>query len=158
MSDNDTSLNTRGLDNVLKVMKSKAYVRVGILGEKGVRGNGTSSKTPTNAEIGAFHEFGTSNVPKRSFLREPITELLDKTMKDVGVLEPSILKMIVNTASPTETLAKIGILAEGIVAGAFASGGYGKWAAWRAGYSNNTGNILVDTTQLRNSITSEVVE
>lgn len=154
-----SDLDTKGLDNILKMLKSTAIIKVGILGEKSVRGNGTSSSHPSNADIGAQHEFGTSKVPKRSFLLEPITDNMDKYLKEADVLDPETLKTLVKTVSPEVLLRKIGILAEGIIGDGFSSGGFGKWAPWKSkGYENNTGMILVDSQQLRNSITSEVAE
>lgn len=152
MSD-DMQMSTKGLDSILKMLKSKAIIRVGILGNKDGRSDGLS-----NSEIGMFHEFGTTTTPKRSFLREPIMDNLDKKLKSAELLDPNTLKLIMKKESPIDILTKIGIIAEGIVAEGFDTGGYGKWAQWKAGYQNNTGNILVDTTQLRGSITSQVVD
>lgn len=136
------------------MFKSNATVKVGILGEKNSR-----SGSMTNAQIGAMHEFGTTTIPKRSFLREPISDNLDKELKKAGLLDKKVIAKIIKESSAAELLAQVGILAEGIIADAFATGGFGKWPAWKTkGYENNTGNILVDTQQLRNSITSEVVE
>lgn len=150
----ETGLQTKGLENILKMFKSNATVKVGILGEKNSR-----SGSMTNAQIGAMHEFGTTTIPKRSFLREPISDNLDKELKKAGLLDKKVIAKIIKESSAAELLAQVGILAEGIIADAFATGGFGKWPAWKTkGYENNTGNILVDTQQLRNSITSEVVE
>lgn len=148
----ETTLNTKGLENVLKMFKSKAIVKVGIIG-KDNRSDGL-----TNSAIGAMHEFGTTKMPKRSFLKEPIADNLDKQLKETGLLNKNTMKTVIKNSSPVDVLKKVGIIAEGIVAEAFATNGYGKWAPWKEGYSNNTGNILVDTQQLRNSISSVVVE
>ena len=54
-------------------------------------------------------------------------------------------------------LKKLAVIGEKIVLEAFATGGDGKWPKWKTkGYKNNTGQILVDTTQLRDSITSDI--
>lgn len=154
MSDESSTLSTKGLDKILKILKSNSVVNVGILGNGGGRSNGG----PTNAEIGAWHEFGTSKMPRRSWLRDPLMDNLDKKLKDQNLLDPASIKKIIADKSPVSLLEKIGIIAESIIAEGFRSDGFGKWAPWSPGYDNNTGNILVNTTQLRNSVTSEVVE
>ena len=158
MSDETVTLKVKGLDQLLKALKAKPPVaRVGILGDKGLRTNEKSFQT--NAEIGAAHEFGTSTLPVRSFLRVPISENLQKQMQQSGALDKSTLSEVVKQGSVLPWVKKIAILAEGIVIDAFASGGFGKWPAWKdPNYTNNTGQLLVDTKQLRDSITSEVKE
>lgn len=151
--DDETTINTRGLDQILKALKMKPPVaRVGILGSS-PREGGKS----TNAEIGAAHEFGTTKIPQRSFLRIPIADHLDKEMQNSGYLDKETLKEVIKTASVIPWLKGIAKIAEKIVQGAFDTGGYGKWEKWKnSGYQNNTGMLLVDTQQLRESITSEV--
>jgi phage gpG-like protein len=174
MSDEAFTLNTKNLDGLLKALKTNmSKARVGILGQKTVRGqvevkggksvNATSGVTPkgkidvtTNAAVGALHEFGTDKMPQRSFLRVPLSDHLQKELEGSGAFSPDELKKVVKEASMLPWLTRISIIAEKIVQGAFDSGGYGKWPAWEKGYTNNSGQILVDTQQLRNSITSEV--
>lgn len=152
MSD-ETGLTTKGLDSIMKMLKSKAVVRIGILGSKDGRSDGLS-----NSEVGMFHEFGTTTIPKRSFLRDPIMENIDRSLKKSNLLDEKVLKKILKEQSPVDILTKVGIIAEGIVAEGFATGGFGKWAQWSGHYKNKTGDILVDSGQLRNSITSQVVD
>jgi phage gpG-like protein len=169
------TLQTKGLDALLKALKRQPIARVGILGNSVSR---VENKTTlsfsevqnmskprkggpqlTNAEIGAVHEFGSSTHPQRSFLRVPLTDRLNKELEASGAFDKETLHQVIMSGTVVPWLKKVTVLAEGIVAGAFATGGYGKWAQWKSpGYQNNTGNILVDTTQLRNSITSEVTE
>lgn len=176
MSDEAFTLEVKGLDQLLKALKARPPVaRIGILGDNPrnkapaevsyetvsrmkVSPKGASSHAPTNAEVGAAHEFGTTSLPQRSFLRIPLSDHLEKEMERTGELDKDVLANVVKQGSVLPWLEKIAILGEGIVAGAFESGGYGKWAPWKKGYSNNTGDVLVDTQQLRNSITSEVKE
>lgn len=170
----ETTLNTKGLDQIAKALtKNLSRVRVGILGGKNTRNstpvggrsfNATKGSPPkgqlsavNNASLGAIHEFGGPKMPMRSFLRIPIADNLQKYMDKSGAFTQEALKEVLNTGNMTPWLEKIGIIAEGIVADAFDTGGFGKWPAWKTkGYQNNTGQILVDTQQLRNSITSEV--
>ncbi len=169
----EVTLETKGLDDLLKAIKGKMpTARIGILGSSTRVESKTKltfeevqnmskprrqGQTMTNADIGAVHEFGSTTHPQRSFLRVPLTDRLRKEMESSGAFDKEVLKKVVASGSVLPWLSKIAILGEGIVAGAFSSGGYGKWPGWKSpGYQNNTGNILVDTTQLRGSITSEV--
>lgn len=157
----DVTINTKGLDQLLKALKaSPPRTRVGILGSKAYAshtGSHNEKNPPSNSTIGAAHEFGTSKMERRSFLREPIADHLEKRMEDSSALDQDVLNEVIHNGSILPWMKKIAIIAESIVAGAFQTGGYGKWAPWKnSTYSNNTGQILVDTTQLRNSISSEV--
>lgn len=176
MSDDDAfKMNTKGLDGILKALKNNMYrARVGILGSKTVRSQvpkqavykslDANKKPPkgkfdatTNASLGALHEFGSSKMPIRSFLRVPIAEHLQANLENSNAFSKEALEQVVRDGWFVPWLEKIAIVAEKIVAEAFASNGFGKWPAWKTkGYQNNTGQILVDTQQLRNSITSEV--
>ncbi len=149
----DVKVNTDGLDKLLKALKNAPTVKVGILGDSATRGSGTGNKVMNNASIGAIHEFG-----RRSFLRVPIAEHIDQRLQEAGLFDKETLNQLLKTGSMKKIMQKVGIIAEGIVSDAFATGGFGKWPGWAPGYTNNTGMILVDTTQLRNSITSQVEE
>lgn len=152
----DVEINTKGLDKLLKALKAKPPVaRIGILGDSGAREGGGK----TNAEIGAVHEFGTSRHPVRSFLRLPLTTLLDKELAKAGAFDKDVLAQVVAQGTVVPWLKKVAVVGEGIVLGAFDTGGYGTWIPSYGGEGNpRTGLTLVDTQQLRNSITSEVVE
>ncbi len=152
MSDEDTTIHIKGLENIIKALKGKLPVcKVGIFGSKNARSGGKS-----NATIGAAHEYGTSSLPVRSFLRVPLSENLDKYLEKSGAFDKDVLEQVLKTASIKPWLEEAGVIAENVVQDAFATGGFGKWPAWKQGYSNNTGDILIDTTQLRNSISHEV--
>src|SRR4051812_24455481 len=152
MSDT-VELNLRGLDKFIKSLKGDLpTVRIGILG------NGTARRgdKQSNAEIGYKHEFGASGMPMRSFLRVPLTDHMQEYLDKAGAFDPDAFKNVIKTGSIKIWVQKIAVIAEQIVQDGFASGGFGKWAAWKPGYQNRTGQILVDSQQLRNSITSEV--
>lgn len=157
MGENDTDINVKGLEKLAKALKMKPPVaRVGILGNSSARKEGSG---PSNAEIGAAHEFGTSKLPMRSFLRIPISENLNAYLESSGLLDKKAMADVVTQGSLRPWVEKMAIVAEGIVIEGFHTGGFGRWAPWKTpGYENNTGMILVDTTQLRDSITSEVVD
>jgi phage gpG-like protein len=148
----DVELNLAGLDKLLKALKGKQPVaRIGILGNDNARSGGG----PTNAEIGAHHEFGTSKLPQRSFLRIPIQEQMQKELEQSGAFDKEVLNQVIAQGTLVPWLKKMAIVAEGIVAGGFDSGGYGKWPPSDMRSKANA-QTLVETAQLRNSITSEV--
>lgn len=171
MSEDETTLEITGLNKLLKALgrKDQPYARVGILGEKAAKphyaqvepGETGPKKISTNAEIGAAHEYGAParGLPQRSFLRVPIADNLQKYMEKSGAFDFDAISHVLKEGTVMPWLKKVAIIAEGIVIEAFDTAGFGKWKAWKTpGYTNNANQILVDTTQLRSSITSEVKE
>lgn len=158
MSDT-VKMNVKGLDQLLKALKAKPPIaRVGILGSQNAvhtTDGSSSAEGLTNAEIGAIHEFGLGNNPQRSFLRIPISENLQKSMKASGAFDKEVLAGVIASGTVIPWVKKVAIIAEAIVAQAFDTGGFGAWPASNmAGKKNH--QTLVETQQLRNSITSEV--
>lgn len=153
--ENTIEMSTKGLDQLLKALKRNLpTARVGILGDKNARSSGTAT---SNATVGAAHEFGTEKLPVRSFLRVPIAENLDKYLEKSGAFDPNVLKQVLRDGSILEWMRKVAITAEAVVADAFNSGGFGKWPISDMTHKKNH-QTLVETQQLRNSITSEVRE
>jgi hypothetical protein len=169
-------LNMKGLDDLLKAIKSPPIVRVGILGGKNQRSEkqhahgpqktlsmGSQYALPTigpsNAEIGLKHEYGSAKegLPIRSFLKEPITDNLQKYLDVAGAFSPGAVKRIIQARSLSLFMKKVGIIAETIVQDAFQTGGFGKWKPSNMKYKK-VQQTLVETQQLRNSITSDVKE
>lgn len=139
----------KGLANLIKALTVKSpTVKVGILGTKDSRTGDDKSKS--NAIIGARHEFN-----GRSFLRQPLNENLQKYLLSSGAFDKKAFREVVKTKSLLPWIQKLGILGVQIVNEAFDTGGFGKWKP-----SNMDRKIvkqtLVETQQLRNSITSEV--
>lgn len=155
----DVELKLDGLENLLKALKQPRppRVRIGILGD-GARADQEGG--PTNATIGAAHEFGTSSVPMRSFLRVPLAEHLNKRLAASGLLDKKAMRDVIASGSLVPWLYKVAVIGEGIVQEAFDSGGFGKWPELKEEtlHRKKVHQILVETTQLRNSITSEVVD
>jgi phage gpG-like protein len=127
------------------MLKNPPSVRVGIFGDG------------RNATVGAAHEFGTTTHPQRSFLRVPIMEEMPKALKRSGIKNSDFLKKMLRTGNLNPLMARLGVLAEGIVIGGFNTGGYGRWIPSNMKYKHNK-QTLVETKQLRESITHEVVE
>lgn len=145
-----SDVNFAGLETLIKLLKgTNRQVKVGILQDTVHEGS-----TKTNASIGAAHEFGTEELPQRSFLRMPIARRIDKELpKFIGKKD---FLTALKTKDLTPVLVKAGIAAEACVADAFDTGGFGEWPASNMQYKKNH-QTLVETQQLRNSITSEVV-
>lgn len=151
----DVELNVRRLKQLLKAFKGDfPTARVGVLGDKTSRA-GTLGDALTNASIGAKHEFGDENLPIRSFLRQPISEHMQAFLDDSGAFDKAALDEIVRDGDLTAWVKKFGIIAEAIVAEAFATGGFQKWKPSDMTHKK-VHQTLVETQQLRNSITSDV--
>lgn len=125
-----STLKTAKLNALIEAFSAKApQVQIGIF-------------NPVEAAIGAVHEFGTSKVPKRSFLREPLMEKLPGQIARMRKVDPYKL-------GPGKLAENIADMAKGIVLGAFETAGYGKWVS----ASHPLGHpLLVDTGTLKHSI------
>lgn len=162
-NDNDTTMDVRGLSAIIKALKVRRppIARVGILGANASAphpnpGGKYGDKTPTNAQVGAWHEFGTTKLPVRSFLRLPLNALLQKQLEQSGAFDEEALKCVMAQASLEPWVAKMAVVAEGIVIEAFHTDGFGFWVKSNMS-RKKTKQTLVESGQLKNSITSEVV-
>jgi len=145
-------IDTKSLDALYKALKENKYViRVGVLGGKNAR----SGPGQSNATIGAAHEFGTKDLPIRSFLRMPIAEQFPKKLERAGILNEKDINQIIKNSSMKDFANKIGVLAVRTVLMAFDSGGFGKWKESKMEYKK-VKQTLVETHQLRDSITYDV--
>ena len=160
MSNNDdsTTIDIRGLESLIKALKTRRppLARVGILGSAADQphpgaGGKFSDQTPSTAQVGAWHEFGTTKLPVRSFLRLPLNALLGKRLETSGEFDQESMNEVIASGSLQPWVAKIAFVAEGIVIESFATEGFGTWPP-----SQGKGNTLVATGQLRNSISSDV--
>lgn len=147
-------LKTEGLDKLIKALKGRPpNGRIGILGDKNYRGG----KVNSNAIVGAAHEYGTSKLPIRSFLRVPLSEFLGQRLEAYGAVDKEAFKEVLKVGSFVPWMKKVMVLAEGVVADAFDTNGFGAWKPSNMAHKKNQ-QTLVETQQLRNSITSEVLE
>jgi hypothetical protein len=146
-------LDTTGLEALIKAFSHIPKARVGVLADKNSRGQDSG-----NADIGAKHEFGENGMPIRSWLRMPLTTKFREFLENSGAFDKEVLADIIREGSIAKWVEKMGLVGEQTIAAAFASGGFGQWKAHAPGYENNTGMILVDSQQLRNSVSSQVVK
>lgn len=161
-----------GLHNFVRLMDSadKYVVKVGIFGNKNARGavarspsgkghrvKGTTV-TLTNAELGLVHELGsiTRGIPARSFLRMPIALKSKEILKAAFIGAPELLRK----GNIKAILGNLGKACEVWIQTAFATGGFGNWAPDKTATKNRKGgdSPLIDTGQLRRSVTSKVDE
>ncbi len=149
---NTVELKDKGLKKLIKAFSEGIPSgRIGILGAAGKR----EGEGPSNAEIGAAHEYGTTTNPVRSFLREPINDHLDGKLKSSGAFSADTIKEVIATGNIRPYVEKICIVALAVVKEGFATNGYGKWKPSNMLHKTNK-QTLVETTQLRDSITWDV--
>ena len=172
------TINVDKLELIRKALGVKLRAQVGILGasphnrsifkarmatERNPKTNiGRPSKSLgselTNAEIGAIHEFGRNSkprIPQRSFLWMPLKLYL----QDYVNKKASVFNRYITLADHHKMYELLGITAENVVQAAFQSGGFGNWEDISEYTKQRKGSdkILIDTSQLRKSITSRVV-
>lgn len=108
---------------------------------------------PSQSAKAAAHEFGTSTLPKRSFLKEPLQEQMSSYLNRAKVFDKDALAKTLKAGSLLEYGELVGQIALNVVHDAFSSGGFGKWPA-----KHEPGPILVDTGALRDSVSVQVKE
>ena len=153
MSDDTVEFNDKGLQQLLKAFSGNEtpFIEVGILADKTARSGADS----TNAEIGMKHEFGTSYLPERSFLRMPLKDHLAPRLEAAGITDPDVIKKVLKDGTLIPFMKQIAVVAQDTVLEAFKTGGFGQWAP--SDMTNKTVHqTLVETTQLRDSITAVV--
>lgn len=138
------------------LINNKSYLKIGIIGES--TRTKSAGKSKTNADIGKKHEFGEDGLPKRSFLRMPLGLRLGPALEDSSLVKDKerFAKEIVENKKLDEIFKAIGLIAEDVIKDAFQSHGFGLWEKSNM-ERKRTHLTLVETTQLRDSISSEVV-
>lgn len=139
---------------------SKKEVVVGIPASANKNHKSEDGEIIKLAELGAIHEYGSPKlrIPQRSFLRIPLQTNHDRLLKFISK-ELSFSEIDTNNA-----LGKLGALGQSVVLEAFKTQGDGKWKPLspltelyrKKGNSSGSSKPLIDTGQLRQSITFEV--
>lgn len=151
------------LNKLLRNVKNMGYIKLGIIGtSNNQRAKKDGQKeAPTNAYIGAVHEFGyeDKNIPQRSFLRMPIEDDFDnKLLNNTNPKE--LTRQLVK--DPDGFLEEVAEVAKAVVLEAFDRGGSSKtkWPPLAPDTLKRKKNlqILVETTQLRDSIDYEIIK
>lgn len=153
MKQTKVNFNIDVLEDIQK--QAKGYVaRVGILG-----GDANKSHVDgiTNSELGVIHEFGNDKMPIRSFLRMPIETHKKEIMKS---MEGTKARDAFAKKDFVRMFHLLGQKARAVVIEAFETGGFGHWPditeATKAAKGSSA--ILVDTAQLKNAISEDVVK
>ena len=154
----ETKYDLSKLNKIIGEISNEYYIKVGIIGESK---NKRNEDGLTNSEVGKVHEYGsvTKNIPERSFLRMPIFSKSKEIVQIAQKLINDALKS--NQFNKIQILKKLGKACENFIRDAFNTGGFGKWKALSQNRLDNKSGAnknkpLVDTTQLRESITSAV--
>ena len=149
-----------------KALSKKFFARVGVLGKRSAREdeNGNQSEL-SNADIGFVHEKGSlsRNIPRRSFLEVPLVQNIRKVAR-IGKIIKADLEASVDLGTDTTNAwyiahRHLGIFGEQVVQNAFEVRGPG----WQPNSpvtiaKKGSDSPLIDTAQLRRSISSDVVE
>ena len=150
----EISIDLKNLDRLNKFSRNQYRADVGIFSSNNKR-NDTNKLT--NAEIGARHEYGvmSENLPRRSFLKDPLTIKGNDVINKANEL---IKKNLFTDNGTKNTVQSLGMFAESIVVQAFETGGFGTWTPLSYKTISEKGHtqILLDTLQLKNSIASRV--
>lgn len=145
------------LEELVKELGGMWVARVGILGNNAATPHANAGLT--NSELGVIHEFGSlsRNIPPRSFLRMPV-EVKQKEI--VQGMASYRTKNALENGNIKRVYQDLGLYAEGFVKQAFASGGFGTWKGNAESTIAQKGSDrpLIDTAQLRRSITSDVIK
>lgn len=146
----------KGLEKLRKAIGKEFAVQVGILGNKTKR----KKTEQTNAYIGFQHEFGvfSKRIPKRSFLKTPLEMHLNEFLEKHKKTSRKEFEKCVQSGDLESFARNLGIVAEEVIQEAFASRGFGQWKGNKEYTIRKKGSDspLIDTGQLRRSITSRV--
>lgn len=153
MKQTKIKFNLDGLEELKKQIDGHRS-RVGILGSDINRKN---AEGITNSEIGVIHEFGSEKMPTRSFLRMPIMTHKKEILKAVG---GTMIRRAFAQKDYMKMFHLLGQKGRSIVIQAFETGGFGHWPdisdATKAAKGSSV--ILVDSAQLKNAISEDVVK
>ena len=176
-------LNLNNLEAIESALGTRMVARVGVLGGHNARVEQMKGEThaaykrkarqyiktkegttgsQTNAYIGLVHEKGSLSrgIRRRSFLEIPLIIKVDQLLE----VRNSLLENFIHGGEHSVDRLRaayrdLGIIAENIIQRAFASGGYGQWPpdSDTTKRRKRSSAPLIDTAQLRKSISSDVV-
>ena len=131
----------------------KLTVKVGLPSDVAARAVYEEGKTIL--EVGAQHEYGTDEVPQRSFLRNSFFVKREEVKK---ILKKQFNKIVEKGADPKTSMELAGVQLQSIVQEAFTTKGFGAWPelSQRTIEEKGSSQILIDTGTLRSSITYRV--
>ena len=136
-------------------------VKVGIIGSKAAV---KRKDELTNAQIGFIQEFGKltgkPRIEPRSFIDMPLKLHLNDKIKEKKSLAKKEFEMALKEGKADEFVRKVGIVAEEVIQEAFETSGWGQWKPNAESTKRRKGSDkpLIDTGELRRSISSEVIK
>lgn len=142
------------LKDIKKITQNKLEVVVGIPGDKNKK---HANSAYTVAEIAALHEFGVGGQVERSFLRVPLSSNKKKYSK---FAKGNISAVLAGNLAMDKYLGKLGALAQSDSVESFTNNDWEQVSDARLAQKTVGGKTgdkpLIDTGQLRQSITHEV--
>lgn len=151
---NSARYDLSGLNAFVKQFGKKHVLKVGILGTHASR----KEAGPSNAEIGAVHEFGSymHKIPMRSFLRMPLHSRAPQIVAEgsKGALE------LLAAGNVVRVFQNIGVACVGVITEAFFTKGFGRWKQLKPATILNkiqqNPAPLMNTQQLQRNVTFKV--
>lgn len=130
----------------------ESIIKVGIIEKNG--GAIHTDRDLTVAQVGAIHEFGVpeNNIPKRSFIREPI---INEQKKINGFIKMKFSQVAQNSMTATAALNQIGLFVSGINQKSFVKNNWTPNSPVTVQIKGSS-KPLIDTGQLRQSISYSV--
>ena len=156
----DADRGARALAESLRAL-GKARVRVGVLADApkktgtrtGKRGR-QIQQAATLAEVAAAHEFGTDKIPQRSFIRATV----DLKAAVIAAEQEKLAAQVMDSKiTPEVAMERLGAAVQGMVQTRIAEG-IGPALAPATVARKGSDKPLVDTGQLRSSVTYQVLQ
>lgn len=149
------SLNTKSLDQIIKISKEKYKVEVGVInGGDFIDNKGNI----TVAGYGLVNEFGsaTRGIPERSFIRVPLNLHLNEHIRDY---KEKYINFLFKSQKIDKAYNYLGLNAKKIILEAFSTSNDGLWKpnSKRTIKQKGSSKPLIDSGRLRKSISYRVV-
>lgn len=149
------SLNTKNLDQIIKISKEKYKVEVGVInGGDFIDDKGNI----TVAGYGLVNEFGsaTRGIPERSFIRVPLNLHLNENIRNY---KDKYINFLFKSQKIDKAYSYLGVNAKKIIVEAFSTSNNGLWKpnTKRTIKQKGSSKPLIDSGRLRKSISYRVV-
>jgi hypothetical protein len=146
----------RGYRRVLAAVNQRgAVVRVGVMGPKGEAPKQGGKTTATNAEVASYLHEGTEHMPPRPFITIWFDENASQNRAFARLLAA---RRIAGKLDYRRSLELMGVMAQGGIQKRIASGPFAALAASTLAATAPKTKPLINTGQLRSSITYEIVD
>lgn len=129
MANNSVKYDISKLDDLIKSLNDDYTLRVGVIGSEARKkhGDSKSKSDVTNAEVGTFHEFGTSKMARRSFLEDSLKFKFNFNTEEMKSLRKLFFNQFFIKNSPKVFLEAMGAKCLEIIDEAFNTNGWGMW-------------------------------